>query len=217
MSYPRTSTLTACVASVVACTIATPRAASQPSAPEFTGACLVVGFGLWSPRDPDWLPQPWRTILPALRLGASPSPITGKYFRNPRLVGPAPESGADSVELITTRGRRARHFLYGWRTASADTLVLFDPIVLDNGIEIRGVWQEGMFRGRALSFSEIVAPEIDPRANAYAARYVCGDRAAWHQARETVSELVARDIPDPDAAAREIAEEREVVNRARRP
>jgi hypothetical protein len=218
MSHSRIHSLLAFPAAVVAaCTIATPRAASQPSAPEVTDSCLVVGFGQWLPRDPDWLPQPWRSILPALRLGASPSPITGKYFRDARIIGPAPEASADSVGLITTRGRRAHYFLYGWRTPSADTLVLFDPIVIDNGVELRGVWREGILRGRAHSFSDIVAPEIDPRANAYAARYACGDRAAWQQAREAIAELVARDIPDPDAAAREIAEEREVVNRSRRP
>ena len=217
MTHSRIHSLVLPAAVVALCTIATPRAASQPSVREFTDSCLVVGFGEWLPRDPNWLPQPWRSILPALRLGASPSPITGKYFRDARIIGPAPEASADSVGLTTTRGRRAHYFLYGWRTPFADTLVLFDPIVLRNGVALRGVWREGIFRGRAHSFSNMVAPEIDPRATAYAARYACGDRAAWQQAREAIADLIAHDIPDPDAAAGEIAEEREVVNRARQP
>jgi hypothetical protein len=217
MSHSRIHSLVTFPAAVVAaCTIATARAAAQPSAPAFTDSCLVIGFGQWLPREPDWLPHPWRSILPALRFGGSPSPVTGKSVRNARLVGPAPEASADSVGVITTRGRRAR-ILYGWRTLSADSLVLFDPVALNNGVQIRGAWRDGIFRGRAQAFSHIVAPEIDPRANAYAARYTCGDRAAWQQAREATAELVARDIPDPSAAAREIAEERELLNRARRP
>jgi len=189
-------------------------AQQSPSAQTVPGTCLVLGFGRWLPYEPGWFPPTWARTPPPLQLTANPSP--NDYYGLPasRLIAPSPELGADTVWRLPRGGGADLHdwhlsyMLHGWGIPHRDSLVLFDPVVADNGLEIRGVWRGDVLYARARSSTDVISPDDDPRANAYAVRYACGDAPARHRAEARLAELLRADTPSEVLNAQEVARER---------
>ena len=189
------------------------------------GRCLVLGFGRWLPHEPGWFPSIWARTPPPLQLAATRSPFDYWGLPTTRLIAPAPDLGADTVWSLPYSGGADLHdwllsyMLYGWGAPHPDSLVLFDPAAADNGLDIRGVWRGEVLHARARSSTDVVSPEDDPRANAYAVQYPCGDVAARQRAEARLSELLQSDAPSVELNAREVVRERawwDSVFRARR-
>ena len=170
--------------------------------------CVALGFGHWAPARPSWLTAAWWREPPHVQLYRHEL-LTIRGVRWDSL-GVAPFFQSDSTwRKVLARGDvRMRDFFWGWRATTPDSIEFVRIAALSYGLWVRGKWHGDTLRGRAHSFSDVVSPGTDPRANAYGVRYDCDKEDAADAAVLGLRVLLHSDHRDSQQDAREIASER---------